>query len=704
MLSNVSVRTKFMVLVAIPLLSMLFLAGKQVMEESHTAQSMGYVVHLTELTKFSNVLIHEIQKERGFSSGFSASKGRNFSSDMRQQRSASKKASEQLHEQLAIFLKSVPNSSLQADFQPALNKLALLAATHAKVDNFTMPPVEIIAFYTALVSDLKAALGAALEACTDVTLYARISNLMDLISAKEFAGQERATLNAAFAAGVFTPDLYRAWLERLSAQTEYLRDFFAHATDASRNIFTLTALPLQKQVEAFRQTAFRNQDKPTLDVDAPAWFAASTVYIDALHEVELSIGSDLQQMAALMQASAQRSLQISIVAVSFLLGLTLLMTVLVVRNVTIPLSATVRFAGQVAAGDLSATLKLDRRDELGRLAVSLNVMLVALKDIIQKAETATEQAREQTLLAQKASEQAEMAQRKAERAKQEGMSDAAGSIEVVASKLLAVSEEILHAILQAGNGATEQLHRLSSTAKAMEEMTVTVQDVARNSSAAAEAADFARSQAQEGHTVVLDVGVNINGAMQRGQGLRDAMGQLGQRVQNVDKVLRVISDIADQTNLLALNAAIEAARAGDAGRGFAVVADEVRKLAEKTMDATRDVGKVLTGIQRDTEQNVVTVDETVLAMENTTVLTLRSGESLQRIVSMVDTTTDQIRAIATASEEQFASSEEITHSVTDVKALAEDTSKAMEHAMTAVHMLQVQAKDLQKLILTMRNN
>ena len=137
-------------------------------------------------------------------------------------------------------------------------------------------------------------------------------------------------------------------------------------------------------------------------------------------------------------------------------------------------------------------------------------------------------------------------------------------------------------------------------------------------------------------------------------------------------------------NLLALNAAIEAARAGEAGRGFAVVADEVRKLAEKTMAATREVAEVLSGIQRDAAHNIATVDQTVEGMSRTTDLTHQSDEALREIVALSDKTSEQIRSIAAASEQQAASSENISRSVTGVNRIAVENTAGMDHSAKAV--------------------
>ncbi|KHK01052.1 methyl-accepting chemotaxis protein [Desulfovibrio sp. TomC] len=282
------------------------------------------------------------------------------------------------------------------------------------------------------------------------------------------------------------------------------------------------------------------------------------------------------------------------------------------------------------------------------------------------------------------------------------MADTADKATATSDRMASAAEELSAQIEQANQGAQEQNDRVQETVTAVEEMNATILEVARNAGETAQNALMARDKAREGAALVVDVVDAVDKVRQAAEQLKDTMRGLGDQAQGIGAVLGVISDIADQTNLLALNAAIEAARAGEAGRGFAVVADEVRKLAEKTMQATKEVGQAISGIQRGTTDTIGMVDQAALAVEQATALAERSGAALGEIVSVVETAGDQVRSIATAAEEQSATSEEINRAVESISRIASETAQAMGQSAQAVTELAAQAHELNALVADIR--
>ena len=284
----------------------------------------------------------------------------------------------------------------------------------------------------------------------------------------------------------------------------------------------------------------------------------------------------------------------------------------------------------------------------------------------------------------------------------DNMRSIAKELEQVANIASSASEELSSQIELSENGASDQADRVSATATALEEMNATVLEIARNAGTTSESAATVRSEAQAGSESMQECVKAMEAVREESLKLQSEMGVLSGHAQAINEIMNVISDIADQTNLLALNAAIEAARAGEAGRGFAVVADEVRNLAEKTMTSTTDVGNAIAAIQKSTADNTKLVIGAVEQIEKVTKMVSDAGEALLGIVQLADTTADQIHAIATASEEQSATSEEITQSVDSINSIAKENAQNMREARMAVSEVVSQTQVLSDLIVKLQ--
>ena len=396
-----------------------------------------------------------------------------------------------------------------------------------------------------------------------------------------------------------------------------------------------------------------------------------------------------------------------VLALVLVVGAIILVTA---RGIARPLRVCSELVAHAAQGNLetspveSAELGRaeQRGDEISILSRGIREMVQSIKNLLQESENKTSEAIKATEEAKAATARAEEAAHRAENAKREGMYAAATQLEEVVNIITSASRQLSTQIEQSDRTASDSAQRLAEAATAMNEMNATVQEVARNASDASKMSAETRSKAEHGAVVVQQAVDSIERVQEVAEVLRADMQQLNEHARSISAIMGVISDIADQTNLLALNAAIEAARAGEAGRGFAVVADEVRKLAEKTMSSTSEVGSAISAIQHSTTKSMEGVDKAVSQIGQATELSNQSGVALHEIVTDAETTADEVRAIAAASEQQSAASEEINQSIVQVNDMSDKTAQAMRAAAQAVASLAEQAKRLESLIEDMK--
>lgn len=251
------------------------------------------------------------------------------------------------------------------------------------------------------------------------------------------------------------------------------------------------------------------------------------------------------------------------------------------------------------------------------------------------------------------------------------------SLEAVAGvtrQLGEVSDRVSVVAEKTHSAVMTQRSETDMVASAMNEMSATVQEVARHASQTAAASSDADGQTKAGVTLATEALDGIEALIREIERAAQVTKQVEADSTSIGMVLDVINGIAEQTNLLALNAAIEAARAGEQGRGFAVVADEVRTLASRTQQSTRDIQATIEQLQTGVRDAVKAMEGAQLRAHAGSDCVAKAARSLNVIAGEVGTINDMNMQIATAAEQQGAVAEEINRNITTISDIADTTS------------------------------
>jgi methyl-accepting chemotaxis protein len=260
------------------------------------------------------------------------------------------------------------------------------------------------------------------------------------------------------------------------------------------------------------------------------------------------------------------------------------------------------------------------------------------------------------------------------------------------SNLSLVSEETSRAVMR-------QQDETQQVVNAIEQLSITVQDVAQNAASAAEAAQAADEAAEHGHSTVDENKAAIQELASEVERAAEVIQELEKESDSIGTILDVIRGIADQTNLLALNAAIEAARAGEQGRGFAVVADEVRTLAQSTQDATTEIQELIARLQDQAVRAVKVMEGGRSRADVSVKRAADAGESLKSISESVSIIREMNTHIASAAEEQAAVTTEVQQNLSTIAELAESTSSGSRQTEEATTKLSQEIERLRSMMM-----
>ena len=380
--------------------------------------------------------------------------------------------------------------------------------------------------------------------------------------------------------------------------------------------------------------------------------------IKQLVEYETTQNSSISQ-SLLAEAETTMSLIVMTYIINLLVGL--FGAVIIGLMITRPIEEAVDAMHDISSGDgdLTKRLSVQGKDEVAKLASEFNIFVDKLHRIISAVFSAT-------------------------------------------GEMVEASEKMSMITYKATANVIVQNEETTKVSSSITEMAATVQEVAQNAGLAAEAANRADQESQQGMGIVNRTINGINELDTSIQSMNQILQRLEQDGEQISKVMEVINAIAEQTNLLALNAAIEAARAGEQGRGFAVVADEVRNLASRTQDSTKEIKAVIDRLQSSTHNAVEQIQDGQRKAEQSVKEAAETGTTLSNITEAISEINRMNSYIADASNQQGMVAQEIEKNVATIKETADSTTSETEILMQTSKDLNEKASEIKVLVSSFR--
>lgn len=630
MFNNFRLKIKLILLLMPLLIGLIAYSGGVLSQRWLKQQDTEKVVDRMLLLRQASLLVHELQKERGLTSGFLSSKGQKFGETLFSQH---QKTSRQLTEYTAYLtdhsIDTNDTDPIAFNILNAQKRLAELPQVRQQVGVFSIPPTTAIDYYSSLIKELLAIPSAIIIENTDARLNTELSAYYYFLQAKERSGIERALLNAAFSAGTVSSEGYQRIVRVISEQNLYFDLFKNFAVPAQLSQFAeIEKSAVFEQVKQYRKFVL----SADYQHEAKNWFVLATQRIDALKTVEDKLGELIVvDSSASYRSSIEAFYLILAVTIILIIG-GLIFTHLVIKNIHGKVQDLVQAMSSVAEHrKLNTRVQIVSEDEFGAVARTFNLMLDAFQRSVQKIRHAS-------------------------------------------ITLSDVSQDTAVAVNQNATLLDVQRQEVLLVVSAVEEMSASINEVAYNVSLTSQAATNTDSQVNRIAGLIQRSDKTITDVAQSLQNMGDNVKALYENSGRIYEVVNVIQNIAEQTNLLALNAAIEAARAGDMGRGFAVVADEVRSLAQRTQQSTGEIEDIVTQFQH----HATSVFEAMnINQGNARKSVEQSGEvqqSLQLVLGAIADIRDRAIQIAAAAEQQATVSNEITKSMTRIGESAQQTA------------------------------
>jgi twitching motility protein PilJ len=252
------------------------------------------------------------------------------------------------------------------------------------------------------------------------------------------------------------------------------------------------------------------------------------------------------------------------------------------------------------------------------------------------------------------------------------------------------------AAVHMSRAADNQAREINAATESIVSMAASIEEVSGNAERSSDVARHSVEVAHKGGEAVRRTIDGMNTIRETIQDTSKRIKRLGESSQEIGNIVELINDIAEQTNILALNASIQASMAGEAGRGFAVVADEVQRLAERSTNATKQIEVLVSTIQSDTKEAVVSMERSTTDVVGGALLAENAGAALDEIEQVSNQIASLVQNISSSAREQAGSAADVTRRTTKLREISEQTGKATTATAAAISKLSEFASQLRK--------
>ena len=274
--------------------------------------------------------------------------------------------------------------------------------------------------------------------------------------------------------------------------------------------------------------------------------------------------------------------------------------------------------------------------------------------------------------------------------------DLVATINLTAVQVAGAAQETQPTAMHLAEASEHQAQEIAGASAAINEMAVSIDQVSANASESSAVAERSVAIANKGNEVVHNTITGMDNIREQIQDTSKRIKRLGESSQEIGDIVSLINDIADQTNILALNAAIQASMAGDAGRGFAVVADEVQRLAERSSAATKQIEALVKTIQTDTNEAVISMEQTTSEVVRGARLAQDAGVALEEIEKVSKTLAALIQNISNAARQQASSAGHISNTMNVIQEITSQTSSGTTATAKSIGNLAKMASEMRK--------